>query len=107
MRNLIQTAATIRNVFGFGQDAAIASTSDKRYSLRSSHLNRAASHSGYAYRASARGTKPECRRGLARWLTAAVARLNSVVERNRLALLGTAMRPQPVVPCMVRRLTVR
>ena len=107
MRNLIQTAATIRNVFGFRQDAAFALTSDKRYGLRSSHLNRAASHSGHAYRASARAAMPECRRGTARWLKAAVARLSRVAEQNGLALPGMAMRRQPVVPCMVRRLTVR
>ncbi|HEV2971809.1 MAG TPA: hypothetical protein VGY55_17680 [Pirellulales bacterium] len=102
MRNLIQTAATIRNVFASGQDAAIASTSDKRYSTRSSLLNWVALNSGHAHRAGA-----GCRRGLVRWLKTAAARLSGAAEAYGLALLGMAMRRQPVAPRVVRRLAVR
>jgi hypothetical protein len=102
MRNLIQTAATIRNVFAFGQDAVIASTNDKRYSSSRSHLNWAASHSGYAH-----GAAAECRRDLARWLKTAAVRLSVAAEQFGLALPGMAMCRQPVAPRVVRRLAVR
>ena len=92
MRNVIKTAATIRNVFAVGQDAAIASTNDKRYGTRS-YLN-SASHSSPAHHAGA-----ECRRGLVRWLKAA-ARLPLAAERFGQALLGMAMRRQPVAQCV-------
>jgi hypothetical protein len=107
MRNLIQTAATIRNVFAFGQDAAIASTSDKRYSTRSSHLNWVASNSGHAHRAGSGHASAGCRRGLVRWLKTAAARLSGSAEAYGLAMPSMAMRRQPVAPRVVRRLAVR
>ena len=99
MRNVIKTAATNRNVFAVGQDAAFASTNDKRYGTRS-YLSWA-SHSSPAHAAGA-----ECRRGLVRWLKAA-ARLSVAAEMLGLAITGMAMRRQPVAPRGVHRLTVR
>src|SRR6267142_683673 len=94
MRNVIKTAATIRNVFAVGQDAGFASTNDKRYGTRS-YLN-SASHSSPAHHAGA-----ECRRGLVRWLKTAAARLPIAADAVGSALLGMAMRRQPVAPCVV------
>jgi hypothetical protein len=107
MRNLIQTTATIRNVFAFGQDAAIASTSDKRYSTRSSHLNWVALNSGHAHRAGSHHAAAGCRRGLVRWLKTAAARLSGSAIAYGLAMPSMAMRRQPVAPRVVRRLAVR
>jgi stage V sporulation protein SpoVS len=101
MRNVIKTAATIRNVFAFGQDAAFASTNDKRYGTRRSYLNWA-SHSSPAHTAGA-----ECRRGLVRWLKTAAARLSVAADAVGLAIMGMAMRRQPVAPRGIGRLTVR
>jgi hypothetical protein len=100
MRNVIKTAATIRNVFAVGQDAAVALANDKRYGTRS-YLNRA-SHSSPAHAAGA-----ECRRGLVRWFKAAAARWSVAAETLGLAITGMAMQRQPVAPRGVRRLTVR
>jgi hypothetical protein len=97
MRNLIQTAATIRNVFANGQDSIVARANDKRYGTRS-YLD-SVSHSSPAHHAGG-----ECRRGLVRWLKA-VARLPLAAKRLGQALLGMAMR-QPVAPCFVGRRTV-
>lgn len=47
MRSLINNA-TIRNVLGFNQDAAIACASDKCYGMRGAHFYLHASHSGSA-----------------------------------------------------------
>jgi len=97
MRNLIQTTATIRNVFAIGQDAAVACAKDKRYGTRS-YLNRVshsssanlmASHDAITHRVA------ECRRGLVRWLKD--ARLPLAAERFGAAVVGMAMR-QPVAP---------
>ncbi len=110
MRNAITTAATIRNVFANGQDAAIGTANDKRYGSRS-HLKSAASHSGrraqrgwLASAAFARAVA-ECRRGL-RWLQTA-GRLPIAAESFGQAMLGMAMR-RPVAPRFaVSRVAVR
>ena len=52
MRNLIQTAATIRNVFANGNDAIVARANDKRYGTRS-YLS-SVSHSSPAHVSHAR-----------------------------------------------------
>lgn len=105
MRNLIQTAATIRNVFAIGQDAAVARATDKRYGKRS-YLN-SVSHSSTAnhatwHHAIVEGAV-ECRRGLVRWLKS--ARLPLAADRLGAALVGMAMR-QPVAPRVVGPRTV-
>jgi hypothetical protein len=91
MRNLIQTAATIRNVFANGNDAIVGRAGDKRYGTRS-YLD-SVSHSSPAHVLTRAGA--ECRRGLVRWLKTVA----------RLPLLGMAMR-QPVAPCFVGRRAV-
>jgi hypothetical protein len=103
MRNLITTAATIRNVFANGQDAAIGTANDKRYDSRS-HLKSAASHSGRAQRGFLASAIAECRRGL-RWLQSA-ARLPIAAESIGQAMLGMAMR-RPVAPRVAVRVAVR
>jgi len=105
MRNLIQTAATIRNVFAIGQDAAVARATDKRYGKRS-YLN-SVSHSSpahrWAFHHAITQRANECRRGLVRWLKS--ARLPLAADRLGAALVGMAMR-QPVAPCVAGPRTV-
>jgi len=93
MRNLIQTAATIRNVFANGNDAIVVRAMDKRYGTRS-YLT-SVSHSSPAHESTRAGTG--CRRGLARWLKA-IASMPLAAEQLGRALFGMAMR-QPVAPC--------
>jgi hypothetical protein len=100
MRNLIQTAATIRNVIANGNDAMVARTGDKRYGTRS-YLS-SVSHSSPAHVFTRAGA--ECRRGLVRWLKA-VACLPLAAEQLGMALFGMAMR-QPVAPCFAGRRVV-
>lgn len=100
MRNLIQTAATIRNVFANGNDAIVARANDKRYGTRS-YLS-SVSHSSPAHGSTRGGTG--CRRGLVRWLKA-IARMPLAAEQIGQALFGMAMR-QPVAPCFAGRRTV-
>ncbi len=108
MRNAITTAATIRNVFANGQDAAIGTAHDKRYGSRS-HLKSAASHSGRAQRGWLANAIAECRRGLrglqAAWLQTA-GRLPIAAESIGQAMLGMAMR-RPVAPRIAVRVAVR
>jgi hypothetical protein len=109
MRNAITTAATIRNVFANGQDAAIGTANDKRYGSRS-HLKSAASHSGRrAQRGWLASAIAECRRGLrglqAAWLQTA-GRLPIAAEGFGPAILGMAMR-RPVAPRVAVRVVVR
>ena len=109
MRNLITTAATIRNVFAARQDAAIGTANDKRYGSRRSYLKSAASHSGHAHRgilacAAFNYAADECRRGL-RWLQTA-ARWPIAAESFGQAMLGMAMR-QPVAPRVAVRVAIR
>jgi hypothetical protein len=113
MRNAITTAATIRNVFANGQDAAIGTANDKRYGSRS-HLKSAASHSGRAQRGFLASSAffnaaAECRRGLrglrAAWLQTA-ARLPIAAESIGQAMFGMAMR-RPVAPRVAVRVAIR
>jgi hypothetical protein len=109
MRNAITTAATIRNVFANGQDAAIGTANDKRYGSRS-YLKTAASHSDHAHRGWLASAVAECQRGLrglqAAWLQTA-GRLPIAAESIGQAMLGMAMRG-PVAPRFaVRRVAVR
>jgi hypothetical protein len=110
MRNAITTAATIRNVFANGQDAAIGTANDKRYSHAASfHLKSAASHrsastGGHAQRGFLASAIAECRRGL-RWLQTA-ARLPIAAESIGQAMLGMAMR-RPVAPRVAVRVAIR
>jgi hypothetical protein len=103
MRNAITTAATIRNVFANGQDAAIGTANDKRYGSRS-HLKSAASHSAHAQRGFLASAIAECRRGV-RWLQTA-ARLPIAAESIGQAMLGMAMR-RPVAPRVAVRVAIR
>ncbi len=123
MRSLINTA-TIRNVFGFRQDAAIARANDKCYGMRSAPFYHRALHSGCALSAAAIAALADgWRRTLGRLLLA-TERLSAAMLPASATATSTATAPanmampelqnsvamkrrQPVAVRRVRRLAVR